>query len=248
MQGKWIWMEDEYSSENERICFMTKFAAPETEIKSCVLNIAAVTKYAIYVNGIYVGNGPIRSTKGESFFDTYGIEGYLHCGDNILGIEVWNYGWSTYQSVFEEGRLRFEILANEEVIAESDEQVKCCRDDGIMSYVPKRNVNMGFTDYYDARKFDSEWASHWQENWKESSVCKIQERVLKPRPIRSFRERCMYPEQVICLEDVSKNCQVITINTRTSFFPDRKDADETTMNGYIGCEISSDGEKTGGGS
>ena len=69
MQGKWIWMEDEYSSENERICFMTKFAAPETEIKSCVLNIAAVTKYAIYVNGIYVGNGPIRSTKWESFFD-----------------------------------------------------------------------------------------------------------------------------------------------------------------------------------
>ena len=245
MQGKWIWTKDECSSENERICFMTKFAAPEEEMKSCILNIAAVTKYAVYVNGSHVGNGPIRSAKGESFFDTYGIEKYLHSGENILGIEVWNYGWSTYQTVFEDGRLRFEVLSDHQVIAESDEKVKCCRDFGSLPYVPKRNVNLGFTDYYDARKFDSEWAGSWQENWEESGVCEVQERVLKPRPIRSFRERSVYPEQIISLEDVSKNCQVITINTRTTFFTDRKDADETTMNGYIGCEFHSDSEKTG---
>lgn len=245
MQGKWIWMKDAYSSENERICFMTKFTAEESVLRECVLHIAAVSKYAVYVNGSYVGNGPIRSARGESYFDTYGLEGYLKEGENILGIRVWNYGWSTYQSLSEDGRVSFEVVSGERVLVGSDEKVKCCRDLGHLSYVPKRNANLGFTDYYDARNFDSAWAEKWQEDWKFAELCENQERVLKKRPIRSFREREVYPEQVIALEDVSKNCQVVTVNTRTTFFPDRKDADETTINGYIGCEIVSDSEKKG---
>ena len=237
MNGPWIWLKDGLRTENERACFVREFhlgTLPQT----CEIRITAVTRYTLYCNGRIVGYGPIRGPRGTYYYDTYGLETYLCQGKNLLAVQVWNYGWSTYQSLPDEPGLCFEVYADGVLAAASDLMARASRDLGHISCAPKRNVNLGFTDYYDARKFSNRWISDAEASaaWPAATVFPLRSRCLE-RPIRTYHSVNQYPKRVIQAEDVKKGCQVLTINTRHAFFGDRRDADETTMNGLIGFHI-----------
>lgn len=246
MQGKWIWLSDGKETENERGCFAARFRML-SEAKDCRVRITAVTRYALYLNGAFVGRGPVRSARGTYFFDEYDITPLLCEGENYLAVQVWNYGWSTYQSLWDEGGLLFEVTADGQLLAASSEEVLCLRDAGHLPFSPKRNVNLGFTDYYDARSMAQNWLSdpNQTDSWTGARLCQKQDRALRPRPIRPFFTRRQYAQRVLRVEDVAKNVQTLTVNTRETFFPSRRDADETNFNGFIGCEIESDSAMSG---
>jgi len=158
MIGQWIWLNDNISTENERGCFVEnlyiKIKSKDDGIK---LRISADTRYVAYINGEEIGRGPIRSTIDNWYYDEYDITLCLKQGHNLLAVRVWNYGWSTYQSIASNGGLIFDVTQGSKVIAASGKQTKCSRDLGHKYNTVKRNVNLGFTDNYDARKFDSGW-------------------------------------------------------------------------------------------
>ena len=241
--GKWIWFEHENNSENERICFCREF--PSWPEESLTLRITAISKYVVYFNGIYLGGGPIRSPKGTAYYDEYDLSGLTRDGENRLWVEVWNYGWSTYQSFGESGGLWFEIESPEDgIVCCSDSSVTCAVDEGFISCAPKRNVNLGFTDYYDSRKFDPDQAAKG-EDLPHNAGEYVLHKTLKKRPIRSFLQEKAYPSQVLKIEDVKQSCHVYSVNTRNAFFPGRIDADETMMTGFLGCIVRTDRELTG---
>lgn len=101
--------------------------------------------------------GPARTTPGYAYYDTYDLTPLLRCGENELRVEVWSYGWSTYQSLAEHGGLLFDVTQNGNVLAASGSGTRCARDTGFVSHAPKRNVNLGFAEYYDGRLFDQRW-------------------------------------------------------------------------------------------
>lgn len=237
MSGKWIWAADAKNTENERVCFVDSFFAP-AEVESCEIRITAVTKYTLYLNGTYIGGGPVRSEKVKCYYDTYDLLPLMRSGKNYLAVQVWNYGWSTYQSLADNGGLYYEVIADEKELTASDLHVAARRDSGHITYAPKRNVNLGFTDYFDGRCFSQEWiiSPELAKSWPKA-VEREEKRILVARPIRNFHVRRQYPQQIVSVEDVSIRGQVMTVNTRHAFFGDRRDADETIMNGLIGCEL-----------
>lgn len=242
--GVWIWICDGQESENERVCFQTVFQANDL-LHDHELRISAVNRYAVWLNGVFLGSGSPRSGRDTHFFESYGIDHLLAEGENLLSMEVWNYGWSTYQSLAEEGGLWFEVTEDDQILCCSDESVKAARDLGHLPYAPKRNVNLGFTDYYDARKMSRSWTGRRQDCWANAVLSRQKDEKAESLPIRSFNETKAYPDRVIALEDVEKNVQVMTVNTREGFFPGRKDADETIFNGLLGCEIEAEEEMSG---
>ncbi len=239
MNGSWIWLNDGQRTENERACFVRTFSLEKLP-EHCEIKITAVTRYTLFCNGQVVGYGPVRAPKGTCCYDTYGLESLLHRGENLLAIQVWNYGWSTYQSLADDGGVCFEVLADGQPVAVSDTSVRATRDLGHLPYSPKRNVNLGFTDYYDARKFSNRWISEPEESaaWPAAAICEPRG-TLVPRPIRPYHSVNQYPKRVVQVEDVEKGCQVLTVNTRRAFFGDRRDADETTMNALVGVMLES---------
>ena len=53
-----------------------------------ILRIAADARYAAYVNGVFVGNGPVRGTHQRYFADSYDVASLLRPGTNWIAVEV----------------------------------------------------------------------------------------------------------------------------------------------------------------
>ena len=237
MRAEWIWLADGERTENERGCFVREFSLASVP-ERCEIRIAAVTRYKLYCNGQLVGYGPMRSSRDVHFFDTYGLEALLRPGENLLAVHVWNYGWSTYQSLGDEGGLCFEVAADGAALFGSDAAVRARRDAGHMPFAPKRNANLGFTDYYDARNFDADWMreARISADWP-AAAPSAREGRFAPRPIPGYHRVRQYPRHLLQIEDAAQGCQVISVNTRHAFYGDRRDADESLLNGLIGCVV-----------
>ncbi len=239
--GEWIWVNQtdrgETLRENTRACFSSSFQV-ENLTQDITLTICAVTKYMVYLNGKQIGCGPIRETEGRLVYDSYELLPLCRKGENHLAVRVWNYGWSTYQSISQEPGLDFTVSQGERTLAASGEGTRCKEDRGYLRYVPKRNVNLGFSDYYDGRLDDLTWIedSAVADDWP--GACLLSgyrmDRTCVRRPIRSFDVREIRPVKMECIQDVSRGCWQITLNTRRAFFGGRRDADETIFSGFIG--------------
>ena len=237
--GKWIWMHEKEGEfrENTRACFADSFVVENVE-EEITLEICAVTKYMVYINGSYVGRGPIRGEKGSFTYDSYSILPLCRMGENTIAVRVWNYGWSTYQSISDTPGVDFTAAQGGHILAESGETTRCREDLGHMRYAPKRNVNLGFSDYYDGRKGNLKWIADSREagDWGYGKVLprKGEQTEKKSRPIRMLHSTEVYPKKVECIQDVKRGCQQLTLNTRRAFFGDRRDANETIFSGFLG--------------
>lgn len=62
---------------------------------SYVINISADNRYRLFVNGKPVCWGPARGDVAHWYFETVDIASLLKAGDNILAVQVWNFGQYT---------------------------------------------------------------------------------------------------------------------------------------------------------
>ncbi|MDY3920372.1 MAG: family 78 glycoside hydrolase catalytic domain [Candidatus Limivivens sp.] len=246
MEGKWIWTDSAETWENQRGCFGALFLA-DAEQEDITLEISASTRYIVYLNGEELGRGPVRSGRNQWFYDVYSLDGKIRTGENFLAVRVWSYGWSTYQTVHAPGGVIFEVRQGEGVLAASGRETRAALDLGHQSFAPKRNVNLGFTDYYDARKFDGMWMEHPEilKEWKPAREIPDVWGTLAKRDIRPFTWKNQYPEHIVAVQQVKKGCQQITVNTRRAFFGDRADANETIFSGLLGFVFESPEEMDG---
>lgn len=245
--ANWIWLSKKDNAINTRGCFATSYKWKK-EDGNLVLHICAVTKYMVYLNGKLIGRGPVRDAKGIRVFDAYSLEKFLEEGENYLAVRVWNYGLSTYQSLYETPCVSFVVTGKKGDVCVSDETVKCCEDLGVISNAPKRNVNLGFSDYYDARYFDSDWIanSNLTKTWRAAVL--VDDHigdVMRERNIKLLQADDRYPKRIVAIQDVVPGCQEFSVNVRQAFFPNRRDADETIFAGFIGGVLISPQNMTG---
>ena len=240
IDGKWIWIDKNPNCDNRRVCFYDDFYVTDKDLQ-CELYICATEKYMLYINGVLQGFGPARSMKEIGYLDCYDITPILNEGKNEITVEVWNYGCSTYQSIYDSGKLIFEIRQINKVLSVSDENTRCIDDKGFISNAPKRNVNLGYSDYFDGRQSDQKWLVKPAElrGWGNAVICEGVKKELKTLSERKRTIESKRPKRVVRVQDVKKNCKVFTVNTRRAFFGNRKDANETNFNAFLGCIIIS---------
>ena len=245
LKAKWIWGSSIADKENTAVCFRRNFNVDKN--KDAILKISADTRYVLYINGKEIGRGPIRSTIDRWFYDEYDISSDIVSGENLLAVRVWDYGMSTYQTIANRGGLTFSFTNDGVTICESDESCLCSRDFGLVSKTVKRNVNLGFMEYYDADKFSFDWMnpgcddSKWEtavlitDNWGE----------LTKRPVKYMDKKPVRAETVYSINETKPKRQVVSINTRNTLYPGRRDANATIMTSYIGAIIKSSEDCTG---
>ena len=82
-QARWIWREGDPSPRNYFLYFRKKVnlsSVPE----EASLSISADSRYVLYLNGEYIGQGPARSFPEHQQFDPYQVEGRLNKGENVI--------------------------------------------------------------------------------------------------------------------------------------------------------------------
>src|SRR5665213_3315796 len=97
-RAQWIWLSKGARQENQIACFRKTFHITSIP-SSAKLNITADARYEIYVNGQFVGHGPVRSWPQIWSVDEYDIAPMLRRGKNVISVLVLHWGISTFQYI-----------------------------------------------------------------------------------------------------------------------------------------------------
>ena len=66
------------------------------------MRITADSRYELYVNGTFVGHGPVRAWPSPWPVDEYDVRHLLRAGRNVVGVLVTHFGISTFQYLHDE--------------------------------------------------------------------------------------------------------------------------------------------------
>lgn len=87
--AKWISFP-ENSNWQYGVYLFRKEILIKTKPEKFIIHVSADNRYKLYINGVYVCNGPARSHLFKWNFESIDISSYLHSGKNIISSIVWN--------------------------------------------------------------------------------------------------------------------------------------------------------------
>jgi hypothetical protein len=172
--AKWISYPD-ISGSDYGIYLFRKEISINTKPTKFIVHVSADNRYKLYINGVYVCNGPVRSHLYKWNFESIDISSYLHTGKNIISAIVWNFGWQRPLAQIS-AQTGFIIQGNtkEENIINSDNSWAVFKD---VAYKP---LSVNINQYYAAgpgEEFDCEkhpWG--WMDGdfnatgWKQAQI------------------------------------------------------------------------------
>jgi hypothetical protein len=145
--------------------------ALDQPVKSAPTRITVDGRYKLFVNGIFVGRGPVRSTPFDQKYDCYDLASYLKPGRNIIGVLIHVFGEdkSWYEQVRGMWRPAFGDggLWIEGAIVNTNRDWRAIKSDAWDCTTPPANHGLGFIESFDARAFPEDWLSddfddsHW---------------------------------------------------------------------------------------
>lgn len=157
--GKWIWTPSSDSVCNSYL-YARKTFDLDTKPSTAILKATADSRYKLYVNGQYVGKGPVRSSGGYVYFDTYDVSSLLDKGHNVIAFLVHHFGEDTSISALGRPGLlckaEIETEAGTQVIA-TDETWKVHRAADWTGSGARMNGQLGFQEVYDAKERIEGW-------------------------------------------------------------------------------------------
>ncbi|PJJ08137.1 alpha-L-rhamnosidase-like protein [Flavobacterium sp. 1] len=172
--AKWISFPDN-SNTDYGIYLFRKEISIQTKPEKFIIHVSADNRYKLYINGVYVCNGPARSHLFKWNFESIDISPYLHSGKNIISAIVWNFGWHRPLAQIS-GHTGFIIQGNtkEENAVNSDNSWV------VLKNTAYKTISVNINQYYaagDGEEFDCEkhpW--NWMDTdfdvteWKQAQV------------------------------------------------------------------------------
>lgn len=148
--AKWIWCAD---SETHGYNLAAHFSK-EFEVSSpagAILRITADSRYRVFVNGVWINDGPGKAYPEHFQYDLYKLDDLLVCGINRIEVIVRYYGVGTFHQIPQRAGLLAEIEVDGK-ISGSDRSWLAGPYDPLFRWVPKASCQMEPCEWFDARK------------------------------------------------------------------------------------------------
>lgn len=156
--NKWFWTEEE--NINTYVMARRSFTSGR-DVERAVINVAADSRYMIWVNGEYLGRGPVPFKLPHVFYDSLDISQFLKEGKNVISILAAYHGvrHCTYTpdrpGIWTGGLI---LLPGGNIIdLSSASGWKVMTLKAYMRHTPRRTWATAFTEYYDARLEPQGW-------------------------------------------------------------------------------------------
>ncbi|VGO17217.1 hypothetical protein PDESU_05813 [Pontiella desulfatans] len=152
-----IWHEPSGSGRNRFCRFRQEFELDAVS-DSATINLFADSRYRLWVNGTFIGYGPVRFVPAHPEYDTYDLAPHLTEGDNTILVEVTSFGSNTFQSTRDSraGFIAWGEVAGIDLSTPGNWQ--CSTSDAWDSEAPAFTFALGAAEILDTRKQDSnEW-------------------------------------------------------------------------------------------
>jgi|GEM_PF-814000 len=203
-QDQWIWIANPDPTHNSYIQVRKLFALPGQPTRA-EIKASADSRYKLYVNGRYVGKGPVRSGEGYTYFDTHDVTDFLVKGKNIIAVLAHHIGEGTRSYIPGKPGLicKVEIaMGGETMEFGTDETWKARRADEWTNAGSRLNAQLGFQEVYDANAAQDGWdeVKFSEKGWENAvAVGKVPDMPwgdLIPRQIPQLREEIVLPREV----------------------------------------------------
>ncbi|WP_169514482.1 alpha-L-rhamnosidase N-terminal domain-containing protein [Actinokineospora enzanensis] len=176
--GRWVWCPrpwirrtGEFSghpvvaedAHDRRVLFRREFDLGPVPA-SCLLRIAADSRYVVWVNGVEVGRGPVRTHPWRLHHDVLDVAGALRTGRNAIAVLVRFYGlpnawWVPATPTFSHGAgvLAAELALPDGLLG-TDRDWRCQVSE---AWTPQRPRGVGsvLPEVFDGRLLDPAWTS-----------------------------------------------------------------------------------------
>ena len=176
--GSAEWIFADHGEEIEDLYFLYHDVfAGKANVKTSI-RIAAHSKYALYVNGVFVDCGQYTDYEEYQVYDTIDITGFLKDGENVL--EVGQYVCGTEFSTERPAvpGIIYEVVTDTDVLASSKAGCMVAKDWHYASLREKITSQLGYNFEYNALA---------DEPVFKASVAAEKEKHLFPRPIKKVR-------------------------------------------------------------
>lgn len=160
--AQWIWTPDtEASPRNFHLCARRDFDLPDAG-GDYRLHVTADSRYRLYVNGEWIGDGPARSFYWAQQFDTYDAAGLLRPGHNTIAVLVSHYGEGTFQyNPSGQAGLLVQLERRQgdawKCVLTTDKGWSIRRHDGYLRPTMRVSCQMPFEENVDARLMPLDW-------------------------------------------------------------------------------------------
>jgi alpha-L-rhamnosidase len=155
--AQWMWFNPPPELKtNITAVFRREFhAGPHHEREPLILDITADTTYRLYLNGIWLGDGPARAYPQHFRFDRYHVEAFLRSGRNLLEVVVTHHGVSTFHHKNASPGLLVSLQAGDVPVLLSNNTWEVRYAPEFISHVPRISCQQGFEEQYNALLADT---------------------------------------------------------------------------------------------
>ncbi|MBL8028249.1 MAG: alpha-L-rhamnosidase N-terminal domain-containing protein [Fibrobacteres bacterium] len=234
---KWIW-----AAQNNPRPFNQTIIAQKTislkDTKSAQISISADSFYRLYINGIWINDGPARAWPDHYRFDVIDISRYIISGINEIRIIAQFYGCGTFHQVPLEAALIAELeiinASGKKKIISTDKSWQAAISSAWIDSTIKASIQHEACEQYDARlekqlvfKPAKELYSAHNGPWKNlqerdcplltkepqtiHSICKTSVVAKEPLSYTVPIARLLYPDLIEANRNLNYPCAIVTI-------------------------------------
>jgi alpha-L-rhamnosidase len=133
------------------------------------LSITVDGCYELFVNGRFIGRGPVRCSPLFQRYDEWEVAAHLTTGKNVIAVLIHTYGVDTafyegtkglWRANFGEGGLWVNakiITSKGDLSLQGDEHWRCLQSDAWVQDTPRINHGLGFIESLDANRLPFGW-------------------------------------------------------------------------------------------
>lgn len=237
-RAAWIWTAEPLPARNRFVRFRRTFdhaGGPAS------LRITADSRYVLWVNGEYVGFGPVRAWPSHWRYDTYDIAPLLRAGSNTIAVLVQHFGEGTFQYLHApEGLLVDLEIAGANLL--SDASWKASPEPACRSNVPRISIQEAFEEQYDARLADGWQAADYDDAaWPAAVAARMHpdgvHADLGPRAIPFLTREPVLPKRLVSLEAVRSRPYRFTIYAKPYLAPDDLTSNMVYAHAYLATQV-----------
>jgi alpha-L-rhamnosidase len=219
-RAEWLWNANDAIRANVYLYFR-KSITLETNPRSALVHITADSRYKLYVNGHFVGRGPVRSDQRRQYYDSYDLARFLKKGENVIAAIIHQYGVATGSYTLGRGGfwLQGDIRdTNDRVVrVDTDNSWRVLPATAWEPDVPQISPAIMWMEIYDARKEPAGWQrpgyddTHWQRPKILGKPPVLPWKELVPRDIPLLLEEERFPTAVLDVGSVDPAPQSATL-------------------------------------
>lgn len=213
--AQWIWDQPDGPGQKNAYTYFRKRIQLDSVPAEAGLYIAADSRYQLFVNGTYVGRGPVRAPAGRLYYDFYDAKQYLRAGENVIAVVVHFFGVGHESYLLGRGGLLVEAdilpsAGSTPIQVRSDSSWRTLRSTAWNPASPRENDGNGFTEVVDFRQEPAGWKGAGFDDalWSQPFLIGLPPQqpwpLLLPRDIPTLLESDMRPAAIVGTGEVAR--------------------------------------------